>query len=169
MKFQKKEKSEAGGNYLKIKDGESVKGVFRGEIHEFRIKWENNKSIEIPETDPTRMNRFRLNFIVYEGSKFIAKTWEFGITVYDQLASIHSEYDLQKTKVKITRQGTGTDTAYHVLPLLKEPIAGPVLAAIEAVPLNILNAKKSEGRPPPDFPEDFGDPPPEEDHDQLPF
>jgi hypothetical protein len=170
MRFEKKEKKGNSG-FLSLKDGESVKGVYRGEIHEYRVKWENGKYVEVPETDSSRMNRFKLNFITFREGKFIALVHEFGVTIYDQLASIHSEYDLQSTKVKVSRQGsTKDDTVYHVLPLLKEPLSAALLEQIEAMPLNILNASIKMKLP--DYPEpnDFGEPPPEDEGPQnLPF
>jgi hypothetical protein len=142
MKFTKREVMQSngsGGNtFLKLKDGESKAGVFRGEIYEFLKKWENGKSQVVGPDDPEGKTSFRLNFVTLEDGKFTAKTWEFGITVYNQLADIHEEYDLSKTKVKITRRGTGTDTTYMVLPLLKEPIPAKTMKEIEAVILNML-------------------------------
>lgn len=145
MKFTKREipKSENGGStvFLRLKDGASINGVFRGEIYEFYSKWVGNKSHITNADDPDGKTRFRLNLVTLEDGKFVAKIWEFGLNIYNQLADINEEYDLTKTKVKITRRGTGTDTTYMLLPLVKEPIPAKTMKEIEAVHLNILEHK----------------------------
>lgn len=174
MKFRKFESSsgDGGKNFFKLKDGESAKGVFRGEIHEFRIKWEGGRSVVIENADPSKNNRFKLNFVVYEEGRFVPKIWEFSLMVYGLLSAIAAEYPLEKTKVKITRQGTGMDTTYHVLPLLNEPLSPAILKQIEALDLNVLDAspKPAATKDEHGFPPDFGDPPPDMDNEQdLPF
>lgn len=143
MKFSKREIMSGEGNilFLKFKDGESHIGVPRGEVYEFYQKWENNRSKVVDANDPDGKSRFRINFVVQEDGKFVPRILEFGLTVYNQLADIAEEYDITQTKLKITRRGTGTDTVYMVLPLLKEPIPAKVMKQIEAVPLNILEHK----------------------------
>ncbi len=145
MIFNKREIPEGNGkgSFLKLKDGESKTGVCRGEIHEFAILWANGKSALCSPDDEGAKTRFRLNIIVHEDGKFVCKIWEFGLTLYNQLADIAEEYDLEKTKIKITRRGVGTDTIYMILPLLKEPIPKNVQAEIDAVDLLILEHKES--------------------------
>jgi hypothetical protein len=147
MKFTKRDiptGSGTGSNlFLKLKDGESKTGVCRGEIYEFTIKWEGGKSSVCSPDDEGAKTRFRLNFVVHEDGKFVPKIWEYGLIVYNLLSEIAEEYDLEKTKLKITRRGTGTDTVYMILPLLKEPIPAKTLAEIEAVPLLLLEHKES--------------------------
>jgi hypothetical protein len=146
MKFTKRdmpERDDRGpGIFLKFKDGESKTGVCRGEVYEFFQVWENGKSQVVARDHADAKSRFRLNFVILEDGKFVPKIFEFGIVVYNLLAEISEEYDLEKTKVKITRRGTGTDTVYMVLPLLKEPISAKTMKEIEAVPLNILEHKE---------------------------
>jgi hypothetical protein len=56
------------------------------------------------------------------------------------LATLSEDYDLEKTAVKITRRGTGTDTVYIILPAKDQPT--PVqLKNIEAMDLNALEFK----------------------------
>ncbi len=129
------------GNYLKLKDGESAVGVFKGDVHSFRIKWEEGRSVAINEPDPGRHNRWKLNFLMKEGSSFVAKIFECGVMVYDQLAEINTEYDLTQTKVKISRRGSGKETSYSILPLLKEPIPPAIMQQLESVKLNILDGQ----------------------------
>jgi hypothetical protein len=145
MKFTKREMPTSNGSngtmFLKFKDGEAKTGVLRGDIYEFTQVWENGKSQVVEESHPDGKSRFRLNFVTQEDGKFVAKIFEFGLTVYNQLADIAEEYELDKTKIKISRRGTGMDTVWNILPLLKEPIPPKLLKDLEAVPLNILEHK----------------------------
>lgn len=147
MQFTKREivQSEGSNLFLKLKDGESVAGVFRGEIHEFYSKWDGNRSHLSTPLDQEAKCRFRLNFVTKEGAKFVAKIWEFGLVVYNQLADIDAEYPLEETKVKITRRGMKTDTTYMILPLMKEKIDPKTMTAILSVPLNVLEHKEQSG------------------------
>lgn len=145
MKFNKRDLPMGGGQgstlFFKLKDGESKTGVCRGEIFEFTNKWVNGKSFLCSPDEEGAKSRFRLNIVVQEDGQFTAKIWEFPLTVYNLLADIAEEYDLEKTKIKITRRGTGTDTIYMILPLLKEPIPAKIQNEIDAVPLTILEHK----------------------------
>lgn len=170
MKFQKRKVPTSGGgqtNFLKINDGESKSGICRGDIYEFHVKWVSGKSVVVASTDPEAKTRFRLNFIVYDEGKFKALIWEFGIMIYNQLADINEEYPLEKTKIKISRSGTGTDTEYRLLPLLKEPLSDVVMKAIEAVPLNILDKALDPKKVVPSAPSWDDSPMPDE--SDLPF
>lgn len=151
MKLPKKDmptqESSGSSLFLRLKDGESVTGICRGEAYEFRQKWMNGKSTLVDESDPEGKLRFRLNFVTPEDGKLTAKIFEFGLVVYGQLSEINDEYPLEKTKIKITRRGTGTDTIYMILPILKEPISPKLMKDIEAVPLNILEHKQKPVEP----------------------
>lgn len=170
MKLNKRELSAGGGSdkFLKFKDRESKSVVLRGEIHEFHIKWVNGRSVDALANEPGAMSRFKVNAVAYEEGKFVARIWEISLTVYNKLCDVNDEYPLEKTKIKITRQGTGTDTEYHVLPLVsqKDILSPAILAQIEAVPLNILDAKpKTQTQD-----HSFGAPPPESyDDESIPF
>lgn len=147
MKLTKREMPSGdgqGGLFLKFKDGESKVGVPRGEVYEFKQKWANNKSQVVGADDPEGKSRFRINFVLKEGDELKAKIFEFGLTVYNQLAEIAEDYDITQTALKITRRGLGTDTIYMVTPVPpKQQPVGKVLAAIEAIPMNILEHKPS--------------------------
>lgn len=143
MKFSKREVVQnESGLFLKLKDGESVSGVFRGDIYEFHSKWTGNRSQLTTPDDPEGRARFRLNFVTKEDKKLVAKIWEFPVAVYNQLADIHEEYSLEETKIKITRRGTGTDTTYMILPLLKEKMSPAIMTEVLSVPLSILEHKE---------------------------
>lgn len=139
-----------GGNskFLKLKkDKESVVGIFMGDLYEFYVVWEGGKSRQVAEGTPNSKFRFRVNFVVKEGPVYVPKIFEQGLTVYRQLAELHAEYDLEKTVIKVTRNGTGTDTTYSLLPLLKQQItkeAEAHLKTLELLPLD-ENASGTQG------------------------
>ncbi len=140
MKFKKidqSQKGEGAHKFLKIKSGESVKGVCRGEVYEFYIKWEGNNSLVVTSSTPGAKPRFRINFVVKEDGKFTSKIFEFGPMVSNQLHDMSEDYDLSETVIKISKSGQGLETQYSVIPL-KDPAP---LAEIRKVPLEILDHK----------------------------
>lgn len=166
MRFTKREIQSSGEGsklFLRLKDGETVTGVLKGEVFEYFIKWENGRSQIVAAGEPGGKSRFRVNFVTPEGTALVAKIWEFGLTVYNQLAELSEEYDLDKTKIKVTRRGTGTDTIYMVIPLLKEPLKPAQLKAIEAVECQVLEPKQRPEPPPPAAGNDY------DEHSEIPF
>lgn len=154
MNFKKREVPNGNGNgdlFLKFHDGESKVGLLRGEPYEFYQVWEGGRSRVVAPDNASGKSRFRVNFVQREGDKFVARIWEFGLKVYNQLAELHTEYDLSETKIKITRIGEGTKTVYMVMPIAKEPIPKSAMKEIQALPLNALNnhgeAKKDKQEP----------------------
>jgi hypothetical protein len=138
MKFRKIEETNMSNNFVKLKDKESVVGVFAGDIHEITGDWIEQKFIESPGG---KSFRFRINLIVKEGSTFVPKIFEQGVTVYRQLEELHAEYDLSTIFVKITRNGISTDTAYSVLPS-KAQLKKEELEHIKTLKLHDLSSKK---------------------------
>ncbi len=130
-----------GDLFLRLKDGDSATGVFKGEFLEFKkIGW-GKDSQEFPVTHSEGSLRFRINFVTPE---LTAKIWEFGITTYNILKDINAEMPLEKTKVKISRRGsTKENTSYTVIPI--GPVSEEGLKKIEGVSLNLLDrSQKSE-------------------------
>jgi hypothetical protein len=138
MKFEGNSSVDSS-NFMKLKDGESVRGVFSGEPHEFKQHWENGRSSLCtgaqscpgcgPGKEPASF-RFLLNFITQENGAYVAKVWEQGWKVYKQLRALNEDYQLDKTVVKITRTGSKmNDTNYAVIPLPGE--SGVVTPALQ--------------------------------------
>lgn len=146
MKFNKPAGDFKGPNkFLKVDDGSSVNGVFRGEIYTFYNKWVNGKGMACGHDDPGAKPRYKLNFITMEQGKLVAKIFEFPQTVFNQLMDVNDVYPLETIKVKLSRRGTGTDTTYTILPLLNEPISPAMMKTIEEIELNILDGKALHG------------------------
>lgn len=119
--------SEDSKSFVKLKDKESVRGVFRGDVHKFRQHWVGMKSevctgtADCPgcKAQPNKKPafRFRLNMVVKEGEGYVAKIFEGGWTTFEQLIEINKEIPLENHLVKISRSGTGMDTTYTVIAL----------------------------------------------------
>lgn len=159
MKFTKREMPKGDGNgkaYLKlVNDGDSMTGIFRGEVFEFFQIWPFGGEKQIFDTRvPGSVSRFKVNFVVHEGGKFVAKIWEFGLQTYNQLAEYAENYDLEQTKIKLTRRGSGKATIWMTMPLLKETLTKKQLAEIEAVELNVLNGAQAQAAAPAEEPAD---------------
>jgi len=154
-----------GKAFVKLSDKEKVKGVFRGEVCEFRTHWGATTSTLCPgdsceicakggkENRPGF--RFRLNLIVKdkESGQYVAKIFEGGWKIYQILKNLHeSGYNLEQTVVEITRYGSGkNDTSYQVLPDPKAKFEGQLAQAIAAVELLSLDpAAPAEERAPVD-------------------
>lgn len=146
MKLVKREvpKSEGNGtsNYLKISDGQNATGVFRGEVYEFWQNWPKGGEKQVfNEPTPGASSRFKVNFVTNEDGKAVAKVWEFGLTVYNMLAEIGENFELDQTKVKISRRGSGKETQWIIIPL--GPLDAKGLKSVSAVPLNLLEVGAS--------------------------
>lgn len=145
MKFRKDvAEASGGGHYIKLKDKESVTGIFMGEPHEFAIVWENGKSRHVPTGTPGSKFRFNINFVVKEGTTYVPKIYEGGPQIYNQMADINEEYPLEETPVKITRNGTGLDTEYNLMPMLKNPLTKEIKDYLATITLH----KLGESEPP---------------------
>lgn len=141
---------------LSLKDGESARGVFRGDPHPFRQHWINNQSSFCPgkggdcplcASGDKSAFRFRINFVFQENGAWVAKVWEQGWKTYADLKSLHeSDYDLEKTVVKVSRRGSGkNDTSYSILPVPNGVLNAADIKAVAAVSLHDLSPReKSE-------------------------
>lgn len=168
MKFTKREIPAAAGNgglFLKFKDGESKVIIPRGEIYEFFQIWENGKSRLVGGSEPGAKSRFRMNALTKEDGELKARIFEFGLTIYNQLAEIADDYPIDKTAIKVTRRGTGTDTMYMLIPAKEQPTPAQLKSMAE-IPLNILEHKEAAPQP---KVKNFAPGAEDEDSDEVPF
>jgi len=116
-----------GKHLLKVEDGKTVTGVFRGGLVKFYQHWKNGKSIICPgretcslcnstaEEDRKATGRFRINFIVKNnGAPLEAKIFEGGKRVYEQIKLINNDVPLETAWVRISRIGTKTNTQWTI-------------------------------------------------------
>lgn len=143
-----KNSEENGGSFLKLGDGESVNGVFRGEVYKFYQHWPMGGEKHVSEVPfPGGQMRFKANFVVYENKQFIAKVFEFTAKTNNDLANLAKVCNIRETKVMITRNGLSKKTTYTVLPVLNEPLTEEQLVRIRAVALNPLNGGQQSAPP----------------------
>lgn len=163
MKFMAK--SEDTRNFLKLKDSESAKGVFRGDIYYFRTHWNQNKSSLCPGKDKCELCatgdkskfRFRVNFVAVEGDTLVAKIVEQGWDFHEVLRTLNEgDYQLEKYFMKITRHGEKLNTSYSVIPMPDGLVTAIREEKLSAVKLNDLkhiteaeNAAPAMDTPPP--------------------
>lgn len=131
--------------FVKLQADQSITGVFRGDIYEFkthRVANADGKELPVfcPSTGCTHCAsrvyatfRFRLNFVYRDGGEFLPIVFEQGKKVYAQLAEINSSNPLEKSVIKITRKGEGLDTAYEFE--FKRPLEDDAAKMIANVPL----------------------------------
>lgn len=141
MKFNSNPSVGSSGDFLKLKDGESVVGVFRGDILEYHCKWNGSKSVKCDAEEKGAKFRFRINFVTKQGDALKSVLWEQGAQVYNDLKALNGDYPLEQFFMKITRKGAGmNDTEYHILPVPNGQLDATKEAMVAAVPLQDLNS-----------------------------
>lgn len=145
MKFTEDAPSGVGGGsgkFLKLGDGESVYCVLRGDIKVSYSRWTGTTYEPAKKGEEGASMRFKVNAIVAEDKKPVAKILEGGGHLYFDLKGINEEYPLEDTMIKITRTGVKQNTRYSVI------VAGPkaqpdakTMEAIQAVQLHSLESK----------------------------
>lgn len=156
MLFEPRKKGLGKENFLKLSDGEEVTGIFSGAIHTFKRHWSQNtqRSTECPgegcqicAVDPEKNYpafRFRINFITTKDGQWVAKIFEGGGELYDQLVNLDRKFDLAKTIVDIGRQGLKQNTKYMILPRVDIPLTKEMDAKVKAVKLLALSETQAE-------------------------
>lgn len=159
MKFDKtlQQSSGAGGaNFLKVKDGEKVVGVFRGDPLMFQQHWigthgEICQGSGCPHciSGNRASYRFHINFITKDDKgQYVAKIFTGGKKIYNALSMLNDEYELEKTIVSITRSGsTKDDTVYTIMPIKEHTVTPDKEKAIGAIALLELNPAKFKPAP----------------------
>ena len=140
MKFPKRDRVNGPSNYLKLKDGESVTGILRGDLYKY---YETGFGPTAKIVGPGEgAEKYRANFIVKEGAQYVAKVWNFGGKIYDTLSALEeSGWDLDHTLLTVSRVGTTKEnTKYTVTPVKQEP-SPSALKEIEKLELNTLTPK----------------------------
>lgn len=148
MQFSGSPKPKGGGNFLRLKDNDLVRGVFRGEPVEFYNKWENGKSHACDAYEEGARFRFRINFVTRENDTLVAKIFEQGPTVYQMLKDLHQEYNLEETIVTIKRTGNDlNNTSYTILPAKENKVASEMEEQLKKLALNDLTPRQPKEDP----------------------
>lgn len=132
-------------NFIKLKDGERVAGICRGEPREAWVIWDNKVKTEVPEGTAGAKLNFKINFIVKDGTVYVAKVLEGGAQIYRQLAALSKEWELEETVIIVGRTGTGMDTEYTIMPAPpKQQAPKEALEHVATIELNDLGGEKAE-------------------------
>lgn len=163
-KFRDNVETGGGGEFIRLKDKESVYVIFMGEPYEFLSLWKDGTYQSVPEGTPKGKFRFRMNAVVKEADgTYAPKIFEQGATIYNTLKVLNDEYQgLDTVIVKITRQGSSmNDTEYQILPLRQEipPATRSALSKIKLLKLEhgkqpSNSVDPSFGKPPEEFQDD---------------
>lgn len=146
MKFPAIRESNGGGggngaSFVKVKDGESVQMLLRGEPVHYHALWNGAGWAAVPQGTKSPEGkkaafRFRIAALVQESGVWVAKILEQGYGVYEQLAVLGEDYDLERHVIKLSRKGSGpNDTTYTVIPLPKGAIQPDLEAKLKLIPL----------------------------------
>jgi hypothetical protein len=150
LKFDQEVKT-GDGKFLKLNDKESIVGVLRGDVRTEYVLWEHKKPIPVDPGTAGAKFRFRVNMVLVDKSGAITpesdvKILEMGPSVYKQLKALdEAEYVLAETYIKISRNGTGLDTEYQVIPSPKKPSAA-ALSALAQIQLHPLEDQTANGQ-----------------------
>lgn len=155
MKF-KATPPKAIGNLVKLKAGEEIDGVFRGEPVEFFAHWPGKRSVRCSGDGCPHCNagdaprfRFQVNFATLENGALVAKVFEGSGQTYDMLKALNKGSPLEWLKVKLMRQGSGqNDTRYFVMSLPDQNWNPEAKRQLEALKLNDLGESEvTEDKP----------------------
>lgn len=114
-------------NIIRLKDGQSVVGVIRGEPVEF-FKAFN------PGDKPGF--RFKVNFIVKLDGTYKAQVLEQGGKVHDAIAALVTEgWDLSTRFIKVSRTGTDKNSTKYSVVISPKEIPAEELSVINKVTL----------------------------------
>lgn len=147
MKFEKRPSRERTGRntskFIKLKDGETVIGVFRGEPSTGYVKWTGSKYIPSTEEEAGSSWRFKMNFVVKENGALVAKIFENGSLLWDKLAELSEDYDIERHTVKIKRSNSGDYVTYDVIPVKDGELNDQAIKALESVELHDLGGSNA--------------------------
>lgn len=126
-------------NIIRLKSGESVTGVLRGDPYTFEHAFK-------PGDKPKF--RFKLNIIVPDQGNLTAKVIEGGWKLYNQLADAHKAgWDLEKSYTKISRQGSTVNDTVYSATVMPTPVSAETLAKVANVRLHKLDIQASASEP----------------------
>lgn len=156
-----------GGVFLKLKDGDKIRGVFMGNPDILKIHWPKGENSSLctgkdqcalcKSGDKSKF-RFRINFVTKVDEVWVAKVWEQGYGIYLDLKEMHeNDYPLNSTLVTLHREGEDKDTRYRIMPVKDNGGLKPAnFATLAKIPLNKLTEEPTEdaGAKQPTFTED---------------
>jgi hypothetical protein len=168
MQFNHKPpKSNGGGLFLKLKDGDRISVVFKGEPLVTYVHWVSGKyqtcsyddSCEYCKKGIQQSARVRFNVVTAVNGAFVAKIFDAPWSVYEQLQKLSSDgWDIDTSRLIISREGELKETKWFINPAPGGAIQPDLLKQINSVKLHDLRPKSEqvEKLEPSEF-EGFGD------------
>ena len=128
-----KEAKTGSSMFVALEDGGEIIGVFRGKPKVYYQVFGEPKEYEEPAEGRTM--RFKINFVVPEGTGHTAKILNSGARLSKKLLAVEAEYGLD-VLYKIKRTGVLKKTSYDIL--FKGELNKAQLEAVNKVKLNPL-------------------------------
>ena len=157
MSWNNMRKTKEGSSlFIRLKDGDSIEGMFAGEPHTYYSKFKDKP--EYTAWADGRSFKFRLNFITKnDDNELEAKILTGGSTISNAILDMKEEYGLDCI-FKIKRTGSGKDDTRYTI-LFKDKLKDGELAVYKSVKLNQLTKSNiidyDERNPPPSDEEPF--------------
>lgn len=143
MKFEEPKQEAASNVFIKLKDGDAVKGIVTGDECIYYKKWVDGKTVDCSPEDEGSSFRFMVNMLVNEEGTYKAKILDQGRKVYEALRDLSTDgYELDRTVIKISRAGSGlNDTRYTILPVPNGVLNDTQLEELSSIELHKLERK----------------------------
>lgn len=145
MKFNEEAPPSGSKSFLKLSNGDSTIGVFKGNLEVFYQVFENGKYRTVPKDDANGQFKFRVNFITKENGVLVAKIFSGNWHDYKALKDYHEEYNLETIFMKVTQTGERQTKRISFMPMTKTK---PDAATINGVALQELKPKDSRSLSP---------------------
>lgn len=126
-----------GGNFIKLKDGNSIEGIFRGEPHVFYQKFgDRTEHKERGTKEEGRSFRFKMSMIVKEDDQYVSKIMAGGFYLATSIDDQITENGIDSI-YKVKRMGSGPqDTRYAVV--FKKALTEDQVKTISEIPVKEL-------------------------------
>jgi len=135
--FGNNENSISANDYVTLKNGEYVEGVFLGEPYMYFRIWGEKPYKEYDKKVDGSNFKFKFNFFTMNNE---LKIYRGGFKLLKQIRDLIKEYG-QNTVFKIKREGLGTDTVYTLM--FKSKISDADFKKMNELKLfNFYNSKK---------------------------
>lgn len=142
------------GLFLKLKDGDKIRALFRGDPLIYRQHWIGGRSqlctqkgdCELCKGGDKSKFRFRINVLVQQDGVWVAKVFEQGYGMFKDLKELHEgDYNLEETCLALSRSGSGTDTEYRLVPAKDNGgLKAADIKRLHAIPLIELGERAAE-------------------------
>lgn len=131
MNFPEIESQGSTKSFVKVGDGNSVIGVFKGDPEIFYQVFENGKYKVVPKSDASGVFRFSINFITKEDGKLVAKLFQGNWHDLKALKALHDEFNLEETYVKVSQTGERQNKRMSFMPMTKQKPDQALFKAVE--------------------------------------